>query len=128
MTQPKQWNSGTHRHRRSSGVKPSTCPDAKPLLRMFRLESMTPFGKPVVPDVYCMLITSSGLMAPLRASSPASGTRGARARSSAYGKTRGSDALVTASKRPDPMSPTTMMRFSVGIWPDMAPIVASSET
>ena len=83
MTHPKQWNSGTHRHRRSAGVNPSTDPNASPLLTMLRLESMTPLGKPVVPDVYCMLITSSAPMPRPRASSSASDTRPAIRRRSA---------------------------------------------
>ena len=44
---------------------------------MLRLDSMTPLGKPVVPDVYCMLITSSTPMPAARASSSASLTRAA---------------------------------------------------
>ena len=43
---------------------------------MLRLDSMTPLGKPVVPDVYCMLMTSSTPMPAARASSSASATRG----------------------------------------------------
>ena len=42
---------------------------------MLRLDSITPLGKPVVPDVYCMLITSSTPMPAARASSSASETR-----------------------------------------------------
>ena len=44
-------------------------PSASPLLTMLRLESITPLGNPVVPDVYCMLMTSSTPTAALRASS-----------------------------------------------------------
>ena len=47
-------------HSRSSGVKPCSRVTKYPLLRMFRWVSVAPFGKPVVPDVYWMLIGSSG--------------------------------------------------------------------
>ena len=52
---------------------------------MLRLVSMTPLGKPVVPDVYCMLITSVMPMDRPRASSASSDTRVAASRSDAYG-------------------------------------------
>jgi hypothetical protein len=52
---------------------------------MLRLESMTPLGNPVVPEVYCMLITSSGPIAELRASSSSSETCDAATRRSSYG-------------------------------------------
>ena len=46
---------------------------------MLRLESITPLGKPVVPDVYCMLITSSSADARPRARrAPRRDTRAAR--------------------------------------------------
>src|SRR5437667_49938 len=47
---------------------------------MLRLDSITPFGKPVVPDVYCMLMTSSRPTARPRASSSSSVTRSAAER------------------------------------------------
>ena len=68
-----------------------------PLLRMFRCDSVAPFGNPVVPEVYWMLIASSvdsralarrGVGRPRRASasndshSPSERTRPARARPS----------------------------------------------
>jgi len=57
MTQPKQWNSATQRHKVDLlAVKPSTSPDAKPLFRMFRLDSITRRSGAVVPDVYCILM------------------------------------------------------------------------
>ena len=34
-------------------------PSQNPLFTMLRLDNITPFGNPVVPDVYCILITSS---------------------------------------------------------------------
>src|SRR5438876_497524 len=52
---------------------------------MLRLVSMTPLGKPVVPDVYCMLITSVTPMDRPRASSASSGTRAGASRSDADG-------------------------------------------
>ena len=48
---------------------------------MFRLDSITPLGNPVVPDVYCMLITSSTPTVASRASRPASDTAAASSRS-----------------------------------------------
>ena len=58
-TRPKQWNRGTGRQTRSSAENFCRSPMAKPLLRMLQWVSITPLGKPVVPEVYCMLITSS---------------------------------------------------------------------
>ena len=57
-THPKQWNNGTQISSRSAGVKCMQSPIVCPLFRMLWLVSMTPFGKPVVPEVYCMLISS----------------------------------------------------------------------
>ena len=53
----------------------------KPLLRMLRCESVAPFGEPVVPHVYWMLIGSSESSAASRAASVASSTASERARS-----------------------------------------------
>ena len=47
-------------HRRSSGVKRCSSPVKNPLFRMFRCVSVAPFGNPVVPDVYWMLMASFG--------------------------------------------------------------------
>ena len=55
---PKQWKRGTGSSSRSSGVNFMHSPIAKPLFTMLWCVSITPFGKPVVPEVYCMLITS----------------------------------------------------------------------
>ena len=65
---PKQWNIGTWIIMRSSVERSMQSPMALPLLTTLRCVSMTPFGNPVVPEVYCMLQTSSGLMARQRAS------------------------------------------------------------
>ena len=46
---------------RSCSVYEHSSPTKKPLLRMLWCESVAPFGKPVVPDVYWMLIGSSKL-------------------------------------------------------------------
>ena len=46
---------------RSSSVYEHSSPTKKPLLRMLWWESVAPFGNPVVPDVYWMLIGSSKL-------------------------------------------------------------------
>ena len=72
-THPKQWKSGTGRHTRSCSVKRCRSPMEKPLLRMLRCVSITPLGKPVVPEVYCMLITSSQAVAARAARSSSSG-------------------------------------------------------
>ena len=47
----------------------------KPLLRMLWCESVAPLGKPVVPEVYWMLIGSSNCSAASRAASSSSATR-----------------------------------------------------
>ena len=57
-TRPKQWKSGTGRHTRSAAVNFCRSPMWNPLLMMLWCVSITPLGKPVVPEVYCMLITS----------------------------------------------------------------------
>ena len=57
-TQPKQWNSGTGMHTRSRQVRFWQAPIQKPSFAMLRWVSCTPFGKPVVPLVYCMFTTS----------------------------------------------------------------------
>jgi len=59
-TQPKQWKRGTGRHTRSADVRFSLTPTQYPLLVMLKWVSITPLGKPVVPEVYCMLTTSWG--------------------------------------------------------------------
>ena len=57
-THPKQWNSGTQISNLSLAVKCIRSPMVNPLLRMLWLVSITPLGNPVVPEVYCMLISS----------------------------------------------------------------------
>ena len=57
-TQPKQWKSGTGMHTRSREERFWHAPIQKPSLPMLRCVSCTPFGKPVVPEVYCMFTTS----------------------------------------------------------------------
>src|SRR5579863_4381466 len=59
-TQPKQWYIGTGTTIRSSGVMRSERAQRYPLLTTLRCVSSTPLGKPVVPEVYCMFVTSSG--------------------------------------------------------------------
>jgi len=61
--------------RRVSSVSASACA----LLRMLRLDSMTPLGKPVVPDVYCMLMTSSTPIRSRARRAPVPDAGGARA-------------------------------------------------
>ena len=51
-------------HSRSSSVKLISSVVKKPLLRMLRWLSVAPLGKPVVPEVYWMLIGSSGSSVP----------------------------------------------------------------
>ena len=52
----------------------------KPLLTMLWCESVAPFGKPVVPDVYWMLIGSSKSSSASRARRSPPGRASARAR------------------------------------------------
>ena len=59
-TMPKQWNIGTCIIILSAVDISILSPMVFPLLTIFLWVSMTPLGKPVVPDVYCMLHTSSG--------------------------------------------------------------------
>ncbi|EJX04042.1 hypothetical protein EVA_07849 [gut metagenome] len=59
-TTPKQWNSGTQQHSLSSEVNLMCSPVIYPLLVILRWVSITPLGKPVVPDVYCIFTTSFG--------------------------------------------------------------------
>ncbi len=68
MTRPKQWKSGTWINSRSAGLMPMTSPTMAALLMTFRWVSMTPLGKPVVPEVYCMFMTSSKLSSASRLS------------------------------------------------------------
>ena len=80
---------------------------------MLRLDSITPLGNPVVPDVYCMLITSSrptrgGARVELRVRDAARRARAARA----YGTKPGRRVA----------SPMKISRFSAGMRPDGAPI------
>ena len=94
--------------RRSAGVNRCSSAVKKPLLRMLRWVSVAPFGKPVVPDVYWMLIGSSGpqLRPPLvqrgrrdagrvRHSSSHSGDQRKIARSSAGRSARTSSTIAT---------------------------------
>ena len=55
-------------HSRSPGWKPWPRPTKNPLLRMLRWLSVAPFGNPVVPDVYWMLMASPGASPARRAS------------------------------------------------------------
>ena len=84
---------------------------------MLRLDSMTPLGNPVVPDVYCMLMTSSIPMLRPMSSSSASLTFPASARMFAYGVNPGGVSC-----------PMKMRRSSVGIFPAVAPISTSAST
>jgi hypothetical protein len=61
---------------RSFSVYPHSSPTKYPLFRMLWWLSVAPLGKPVVPDVYWMLIASSGLSV---ASISASGVLGCAA-------------------------------------------------
>src|SRR5215208_3787623 len=58
-THPKQWKKGTGIHTLSSGPSSMHSPMWKAFLTMFVWVSCTPLGNPVVPEVYCMLMTSS---------------------------------------------------------------------
>ena len=75
-TRPKQWNSGTGRQTASSDVSRMPRATKRPLLTMLRCVSPTALGRPVVPDVNWMLVTSScdsagaAAGARLRSSSP----------------------------------------------------------
>ena len=69
-------------HSRSCGPSPINSVVKKPLLRMLRCDSVAPFGKPVVPEVYWMLIGSVLANAACRATSSAGVTSPARSRSS----------------------------------------------
>lgn len=62
---------GTAREYRPGPSRPgdTTRPARKPLLRTLRCDSVAPLGTPVVPDVYWMLIGSSGLNAALASAS-----------------------------------------------------------
>ena len=57
-TMPKQWNMGTWIIMRSAVERSMRSPMFLPLFTMLWWVSMTPLGKPVVPEVYCMLATS----------------------------------------------------------------------
>ncbi len=59
ITMPKQWYIGTGMHSRSSWPTSITSVTKYPLLRMLWCDSVAPLGKPVVPEVYWMLIGSS---------------------------------------------------------------------
>ena len=92
-----------------------------PLLTMFRLDSITPLGKPVVPDVYCMLITSSTPTAADRDASAASGIWPAIAREALRSVRKPSGAC--------PESPSTKIkRRRPGMLPLLAPISSSAPT
>ncbi len=58
--QAKTVENGTGIQSLSSSVKRILSPMLRPLLTMLRWVSITPLGKPVVPEVYCKLMTSSG--------------------------------------------------------------------
>ena len=63
ITEPKQWYRGTGAQMRSFSVAFSPLPMAMPLFSRLRWLSMAPLGEPVVPEVYWMLATSSGVAA-----------------------------------------------------------------
>ena len=56
----------------------------KPLFSTLRCVSVTPLGKPVVPEVYCRFTGSAGRVAASRAARSSSETRAAPARKSAH--------------------------------------------
>ena len=64
--------------RRSRCVKRMRSPIQKPLLRMLWCVSIAPLGKPVVPEVYWMLMTSSKSSEACRSTSASGETRVAR--------------------------------------------------
>ena len=59
-TMAKQWNIGTWIIMRSAVERSIRSPMILPLLMILLCVSITPLGKPVVPEVYCMLHTSFG--------------------------------------------------------------------
>ena len=59
---------------RSCSVKLISSVVKKPLLRMLRWLSVAPLGLPVVPEVYWMLIGSSGVSAASRSATAPPGT------------------------------------------------------
>ena len=77
---PKQWNMGTWIMKRSAVDSPMRSPMHLPSLTTLRWVSMTPLGKPVVPEVYCMLQTSSGLTSAAMRRTFSSGTSSARSK------------------------------------------------
>ena len=81
-TMPKQWNIGTWIIIRSAVERSMRSPMVLPLFMMLRWVSITPFGKPVVPEVYCMLQTSSGLTEAAIMRTLSSGTLSALSRNS----------------------------------------------
>src|SRR5215831_20650674 len=58
---PKRWKKGEGHRMTSSLVTPPTSADRRALLVQARWLSAQPFGKPVVPLVYCTIAGSSGL-------------------------------------------------------------------
>src|SRR5215208_4704192 len=81
-TQPKQWKKGTGIHTLSSGPSSMHSPMLKAFFTMFVWVSCTPFGKPVVPEVYCILITSSASSESCLSSSSSGETSSALSRNS----------------------------------------------
>ena len=79
-TMPKQWNIGTWIIMRSAVESPMRSPMHLPSLTTLRCVSMTPLGNPVVPEVYCMLQTSSGTTCAAMRCTSSSGTDSARSK------------------------------------------------
>ena len=77
-TIPKQWNIGTCIIIRSAVERSILSPIVLPLFTILRCVSITPLGNPVVPDVYCILHTSSGLTSDARRRTSSLGMRVAR--------------------------------------------------
>ncbi len=77
-TQPKQWKSGTGMQTLSRAEKFWQAPIQNPSLAMLRCVSCTPFGKPVVPLVYCMFTTSFTSTSACRARYASKGVSSAR--------------------------------------------------
>src|SRR6266480_1160034 len=67
---------------RSRGVSRMRSPIQKPLLRMLWCVSIAPLGKPVVPEVYWMLIMSSKSSEACRSARASDATRSAQANAS----------------------------------------------